>query len=180
MYQNIGVTSINDNKFMKVRRLSRVNSRSSNSRMGNAAAPQDEPNPGSIPSSSRYYFQGELYQQFAHCRTENYVCHTSAFELISRLPCKIHKQLTYTNSTPTNPQHKPSPYGIGGENVFLARHPSSSRSSCISVALSRIVVVEQSSVAYHLASREYSDLGCYIRVTWERNPNFLVAPTHTS
>ena len=40
---NIGV--INDNKFMKVRRLSRVNSRSSSSRMGNAAVPQDEPIP---------------------------------------------------------------------------------------------------------------------------------------
>lgn len=39
----IGV--INDNKFMKVRRLSRVNSRSSGSRTGTAATLQDEPIP---------------------------------------------------------------------------------------------------------------------------------------
>jgi hypothetical protein len=38
---------------------------------------------------------------------------------------QIRKQLTYTKSTPINPQHKPIPYGIGGEIFFPARHPSS-------------------------------------------------------
>ena len=43
LFLYVGV--INDNKFMKERRLSRVNSRSSGSRTGTAATLQDEPIP---------------------------------------------------------------------------------------------------------------------------------------
>jgi hypothetical protein len=38
--------------------------------------------------------------------------------------------------------------------------------------MSRIIVAEWSLVAYHLASREYSELGCSIQVTWEKKLEF--------
>ena len=154
--------------------------------------PQDEPNPGS-GSKSRYYFPGKLYPtERILLSWKPCVSHIPpAFEL--NWTCLVKPQaadiyiyviwLYIYNQLQSNINTSLA-LGLGGKKYFpptIAANPHLSISKMhFLFALSRIIVAEQCLVAYYLASREYSDLDCYIQFTWERNPNSLVAPTHTS
>ena len=166
---------------MKVRLLSRANSGGSSSRNGNCSSTPGwtysggtVPNPVLELGSHRIPNPGSGIQRLlSSCvKHTHLVCHTHTPLFVSEsrgFRPSTNTQLAIPNQLQSiQHNHSSHPKWQRWWKCFPTRHPSSSRiQDAFSVALSRIIVVEQSSVAYHLASREYSDLGCLIRVTWE-------------